>query len=74
MESEHQIPIWFFIGAMLFIYGLIICIAGIYEWIFPPDIKIALYELHAAVWWGALLTALGAFYLKRFWPSGTKES
>ena len=30
MESEHQVPIWFFVGFLLLIYGLLIFGAGIY--------------------------------------------
>ncbi len=70
MQSEHQIPIWFFIGAILFIYGLTIFGTGVVEWITPPpaELRVALYELHAAVWWGAILTVIGAFYGVRFNP------
>jgi hypothetical protein len=70
MESEHQIPIWFFIGALLGIYGIIILLTGVYLAIFPPppEQQVVLSRLHADIWWGAMMTVLGAFYCIRFRP------
>ena len=70
MESEHQIPIWFFIGALIGVYGLIILGTGIHSAVFPPpaDEQVALSYLHADFWWGAMMTVLGAFYCLRFRP------
>ncbi len=36
MHSEHQVPIWFFVGSLLFIYGLAITGAGFYAWVILP--------------------------------------
>ncbi|MFB3827380.1 MAG: hypothetical protein ACE15B_11455 [Bryobacteraceae bacterium] len=63
-----RISIWFFIGTLLLVYGILILGSGIYEWANPSAQKVALGRLHAAVWWGALLIALGAFYSIRFRP------
>jgi integral membrane sensor domain MASE1 len=67
-EHDKQIPIWYFIGILLGIYGLLILGTGIYGWFNPPAVKVALWNLHADVWWGALLTIIGAFYFTRFRP------
>ena len=68
---DQQIPIWFFIGAILALYGLLITVAGIYGWMHPPppEQMVKLWSYHADVWWGALLVIFGSFYLIRFWPS-----
>ena len=66
MEHEHQIPIWFFIGALLGVYGTLIFAVGLYGLAVPP--KVQLQELHADIWWGLLLIAIGAFYCIRFNP------
>jgi len=70
MESEHQVPIWFFIGALLLLYGLIIFGVGVYHLVVPPppEARVALYDLHADVWWSALMIVTGAFYCLRFRP------
>jgi hypothetical protein len=78
METEHQIPIWFFIGALLGVYGAIIFVTGIYLAIFPlPEAqRVALSYLHADIWWGAMMMIFGAFYVVRFRPKsmGKKKS
>ena len=70
MEQEKQIPIWFFIGVLLSVYGVLILGAGIYGWSNPPPkaAQVALWDYHADVWWGALLIAIGAVYFRRFRP------
>ncbi len=67
-EHKRVISIWFFIGVLLLVYGVLILGAGVYEVFDPPARTIVLGELHAAVWWGALLIALGLFYSVRFRP------
>ena len=36
MHSDQGISIWFFIGVMLAVYGVLICGSGIYSLIVPP--------------------------------------
>ncbi len=76
MHDEEQIPIWFFIGGILLVYGVLILGAGLYALVSPPPLetRVALYDLHADVWWGGLMIAAGLFYTLRFWPhSSGKE-
>ena len=43
MDTEHQVPIWFFVGGTLLIYGLIILGAGLYALVDPSqDANIAM--------------------------------
>ncbi|MGQ9573829.1 MAG: hypothetical protein ACUVUC_00785 [Thermoguttaceae bacterium] len=65
-ERQRTIPIWFFIGVLFVIYGVLIVGAGIYGMYDPPEV--AMQELHLSLWWGALLLAIGTFYTIRFWP------
>jgi hypothetical protein len=69
-DGEHQIPIWFFIGLVLAVYGVLILGAGLYGVLYPPPLsqRLAMSHLHAELWWGALLVLLGAFYSWRFRP------
>jgi hypothetical protein len=61
-----MISIWFFVGALLLIYGILILGAGLYGLTHPP--VVALAELHAGIWWGLLLILLGIIYSVRFSP------
>jgi FtsH-binding integral membrane protein len=68
-EKHHIIPVWFFVGVLLLVYGVLIFISGLAEWLHPPDVVLA--ELHAPVWWGALLIVLGTVYVLMFRPRKT---
>jgi hypothetical protein len=63
-----RISIWFFIGALLLVYGALIMGEGIYELSHPPAHPVVLANLHAGIWWGAVLLAIGLFYTIRFYP------
>ena len=64
-----MISIWFFIGISLAIYGALILIAGLYQIINPPaNPSVVLFNLHANVWWGALLLLIGLAYCLRYSP------
>lgn len=66
MEKPHAIPVWFFVGLLLAFYGVLILASGLLEWSHPP--AIVLSNLHAPVWWGSLLIAVGAAYAIIFRP------
>lgn len=68
MEGSREIPIWFFIGVLLSIYGVMIFGYGLWELATGQLAPVVLAHLHAPVWWGAMMLALGLFYLVRFRP------
>jgi hypothetical protein len=68
MHREGMVSIWFFIGALLLVYGILITGAGLYELASPPEHPVVRADLHAGIWWGAVLLVLGAFYSIRFRP------
>jgi len=65
-EKHHIIPVWFFVGVLLLVYGVLIFVSGLAEWSNPPNTVLA--ELHAPVWWGGLLVVLGGVYCLMFRP------
>ncbi len=67
MHSGH-ISIWFFIGVLLTIYGAMILGYGLCELATGHLANVILANLHAPVWWGGLMLALGLFYALRFRP------
>ena len=66
MHKGVLVPVWFFVGLLLAIYGVLIFASGIVEWSRPA--KTVLAEVHAPVWWGGLLVVLGGFYCYHFSP------
>jgi hypothetical protein len=72
MHRPGILTIWFFIGILLLTYGILILGSGIYELSNPPEHPVVLAELHAGIWWGALLTILGLIYTLKFKPGRGK--
>ena len=66
MNRQAIIPVWFFVGVLLAIYGVLIFASGIAEWSNPGPVVLG--SMHAPVWWGALLTVIGAIYCAAFRP------
>ena len=73
--EEHQTPIWYFIGLILALYGANIFVTGLVELVNPPpvDQRVKLWDLHAAVWWGAILLGIGLGYTFRFRPGRARR-
>lgn len=73
-EHKHFISIWFFIGLLLTVYGLLILGSGLYELSSPgagaqTGIESnVMPQLHAAIWWGGLLLVSGLVYVLSFRP------
>jgi hypothetical protein len=68
-RGHHMLPVWFFIGIILTIYGALICIEGLLEYSNPPDTVLA--GAHAPIWWGAIMVVVGVvFTAKNRRPTG----
>jgi len=72
MHRPGMLSIWFFIGVLLLVYGILILGSGLYELGNPPEHPVVLANLHAGIWWGALLTMLGLIYTLKFKPGRGK--
>ena len=66
MSTEQGMrSIWYFVGLIMMIIGIIVFLAGIYELINPEVQKIKLAELHTNIWWGMLIAITGfIFFVK----------
>ncbi len=73
MRSEGGVSIWFFIGVSLFVNGILITAAGVWEVFHPPINPVVLFRLHANVWWGAILLVIGLIYCLQFAPGRAKS-
>lgn len=65
-ERHHMLPVWFFIGLLLTIYGVIILITSIVDWSQPSQAVLSQY--HPGLWGGIVLLLIGGFYVLRFRP------
>ncbi len=69
MVGGKGISIWFFIGSLLSIYGIIITIANVWDYISPSmEKQIVLRELNFGIWWGIVLLIIGLIYFINFRP------
>jgi hypothetical protein len=59
------VSIWFFIGVLLLIYGVIIFASA---FLVTPAHEVVLARLRADIWWGALLLIIGGLYTWLFRP------
>jgi hypothetical protein len=73
MPESREVSIWFFIGISLLVNGILILSAGLYQLSHPPDHTVVLLNLHANIWWGAVLLVIGAGYCLKFAPRAGKS-
>jgi len=75
MVENKGISIWFFIGSLLLIYGIIITLSNIAEAMFSSfGRKVVLGNLHFGIWWGILLVVIGLVYFFSFRPWKKRNS
>jgi hypothetical protein len=65
---KRMISIWFFVGCLLAVYGLLIFSAGIRSYSKHSSEIEVVQVLHLPVWWGIFMTILGVTYILRFCP------
>jgi hypothetical protein len=63
---RRTFEVWFYIGSVLGLYGILLTAAGVYQWIHPPPTVLA--KEHATFWAGVLLLTVGTIYVIGFWP------
>jgi hypothetical protein len=69
--EKHVIPVWFFVGLLLLTYGVLILATGLINYSTPSNTVLS--ELHAPVWWGAVLAVVGAIYTFVHWPGRARK-
>lgn len=63
---RRSFEVWFYIGVLLGIYGVMLTAAGGYQWVHPPSTVLAGY--HATFWAGVALLIVGGGYTIAYWP------
>ena len=64
----ESLSIWFFVGGLSLLYGIVLLIYGAYAWFGNHEAPTVLNNLHPTFWWGVLMTIFGSFYTTRFRP------
>ena len=70
---REEISIWFFGVLLLLCYGLIVFAEGLWELSHPLVNPPVLSNLHAPIWWGALMGIAGLVYTVKFWPKKHRD-
>jgi uncharacterized RDD family membrane protein YckC len=68
---RESFSIWWFAGILLLAYGVVICATGVWELSHPLANPPVLNNLHAPIWWGAMLAVAGLGYTIGFRPRQT---
>lgn len=59
-HKHRMLPVWFFIGIILILYGAMILLEGLYDLGHPPGT--VLERLHPAIWWGIIMMVVGLIF------------
>jgi len=59
-HKHRMLPVWFFIGIILVLYGVMILLEGLYDLSNPPGT--VLEQLHPAIWWGIIMMVVGLIF------------
>jgi hypothetical protein len=62
-ETPKMKPIWYFVGLMLAIMGVVVEGSGLYRYFNPEHSRTVLANLHPEIWWGAIMIVAGAVLL-----------
>lgn len=65
-RHHRMLPVWFFIGVLLLVYGVIILVTSL-SYLHQPN-NVVLANYHAGIWGGVVLILLGGVYTLKFWP------
>ena len=68
---RETFSIWWFAGILLLAYGVVIFATGVWELSHPLANPPVLNNLHAPIWWGAMLAVAGLGYTIGFRPRQT---
>lgn len=71
-EKAHMLPVWFFIGVLLTVYGFIILATALMDFSEPTTVVLAKY--HPGIFGGILLLLIGGCYTFGFGQGAIKNN
>jgi hypothetical protein len=63
VTEPKMLSIWFLVGLILVIYGLILLGCGVYYAVNPGAATTVLAELNPSLWWGGGVAGLGLMFV-----------
>jgi hypothetical protein len=70
-RERHMVPVWFFIGILLVLYGATVLVASWLDYSKPTTVALAQY--HPGIYGGIFLLVIGGFYAIWFRPGRHKD-
>lgn len=70
IQKPRMKPIWYFVGWVLGLIGLVILVAGLYNLAYPSEATTELAHLHPNIWWGGFMLICGIVF---WWGSRNKH-
>lgn len=61
-NAKQMISVWFWVGCMMIVYGLLVTGAGVY-YLFSPPLNYAARWTNPNLWWGIIMLIVGAIFL-----------
>jgi len=65
-SEPKMLSIWFFVGLMLAVLGVIVAAMGVY-YVFKPQRATVLANLNPSLWWGGIILVAGLIFLIPSW-------
>ena len=65
--TGEQLSIWFFVGVLTLVYGIVLTGTGVWEH-FGHQPHTILANLEPTLWWGLFMFFFGLFYTVKFRP------
>jgi len=56
-------PIWYFVGIILTVIGVVLLVNGIISLFSPAEKETVLGHLHPNIWWGGVMIIVGMIYI-----------
>ncbi|MCX7945125.1 MAG: hypothetical protein N2746_11520 [Deltaproteobacteria bacterium] len=69
--TKKMIPVWFWVGLMMVVYGILIVGIGVYYLVSPPQGYAAKWT-NPNLWWGLIMLVVGGVFM--FLGRNKKES
>lgn len=61
-QAPTMKSIWYFVGIILTLMGIVVTLSGVYYYFYPNDHVTVLSHLHPSIWWGGVMIVFGLIF------------